>query len=98
MFLEKERKCVIGIKVVADQFNTSEENVRGKINCLELPQELQAKIRSGELPYSKARQLTILLRESPTPVGVGQMEKAPRTDKFYEEIKAQKVDRIRVTF
>lgn len=90
MFLEKESKQTVTNKQVADAFHTSMEDVRAKIDLLELPKELQAKIQSGELPYTKARQLTILLRES-TPIGVDSIHAGEprhlRTDKFFSEIK-----------
>ena len=94
MFLEKEQSKRIPIKDVAEAFKTSEDNVDSKINLLELPKEIQDKLQHGQIPFSKVRKLTLLTRMSdPTTVvsdngGFLGSEPAPRTTRFYSDIKA----------
>jgi ParB family chromosome partitioning protein len=90
-FLQKERNGKkVSIKEVAEAFQASETDVIVKIYLLDLPQEIQDKIHRGEIPFSKAKSLTILTREAysdrNTP-GQEITEPAPRTDRFYYEIK-----------
>jgi len=91
-FLQKERNGKkVSIKEVAEAFQTSEVDVEKKIWLLDLPQEIQDKLHRGEIPFSKVRSLTILTREkipaSDRMLGDYGTEPAPRTDRFYSEIK-----------
>jgi len=93
MFLERENRKRVSIKEVAEAFKTSEDTVDSKINLLELPKEIQDKLQHGEIPFSKVRKLALLTREpTATVVGSrgsnGRIESAPRTTRFYSEIKA----------
>lgn len=83
---------------VAEAFKVSAENVRSKLNLLDLPEDIQARIHDGELSYTKARQLAILTREpSTTTVVHGKKEDgtfssvepqpAQRTDRWHQEIR-----------
>lgn len=78
------------ISKVARDFSASLEAIRSHINLLSLPDDIQAKVHSGEIPYSKARQLTILTRKPTTPSGVVGKKKfqpAPRTDEHFIAIR-----------
>jgi len=91
-FLEKERGQKILIMEVANAFKVSEDTVIAKIDLLELPLEIQAKLQRGELPFSKVRALSILVREKVAHAdrrvhGVEGSEAAPRTDRFYSQIR-----------
>jgi ParB/RepB/Spo0J family partition protein len=85
-FLEKENDKRISYKQIAEAFKVSEDMVQRKIDLLELPQEIQDKLQKGEIPYTKARALTILVKESRTPTGGRENEPVPRTKRFYSEI------------
>ena len=88
MFLERENGKSVSYRQVATAFKVSEDDVRNKIDLLQLPKEIQDKLHRGEIPFSKVRALTLLVRET-TPIGVvgGKGETAPKTDRFYSEIK-----------
>lgn len=95
IFLEKENGNKISYRQVAEAFKVSDEEVRSKIDLLELPQEIQNKLHKGEIPFTKARQLTILLREKPPTTVGGQFNEAVKTNKFYSEINrlAEEIDK-----
>jgi len=90
IFLEKEKGKRIPIKQVADAFQVSKANVDKKLVLLDLPKDIQDKVHSGEIPYSKVRHLTILTRETPDydrSLGSEGTTPVQRTDRFYHEIK-----------
>lgn len=94
-FLERETHGKVSVKEIAEAYQTSEDNVTNKVALLDLPLEIQDKLHQGQIPFSKARQLTILTRENPTPIGVGEIKPAAKTDHFYNEIKrlAQEIEK-----
>jgi len=85
-FLEEEKKHSVSIKEVAEAFKVPNSDVENKINLLSLPEEIQDKLQQDELPFSKVRQLTILTREKPS-ADRRKPQYAPRTDRYYSEIK-----------
>lgn len=91
-YMEKTGKS---IELVAKDFTRSQDTVRDRLSILDLPDDIQARVHSGELSYTKARQLAILTREPierTTVLSKGRStiepaEPAPRTDRWYEEIR-----------
>jgi len=87
MFLEKENGEKVSYKRVADAFKVSDDDVRSKIDLLELPKEIQDELHRGKIPLGKARALTLLVREKPPTAVGGQFVESAKTKRFYSEIK-----------
>ena len=86
------------VNETAYDFEVDRATVTYKLSMLDLPQDIQDKVHDGTISYSKARQLAILTREPETTAVVsgrtkegkissGGTKAAPRTDRFYPEIR-----------
>jgi len=78
------------VREIAKETKKSESQVRYHLDLIALPPDIQAKIHRKEISYGKARELVRLIREKPTTAVVGdrgQFKQAPRTKKYYDEIR-----------
>ena len=80
----------MSVRRIAESVSKSRDHIRFHLNLLDLPDDIQARIHAGEIPYSKARQLTILTREPATTTvvaGVKDFQPAPRTTRHFDAIR-----------
>jgi len=88
----------MSIRKIAESISKSIKHIQLHLNLLDLPDDIQAQIHTGEIPYSKARQLTILTREPErTVVITGRTEDgkikefitqpAERTERWFPELR-----------
>ena len=80
------------VAATAKAFQVSRDTVRDKLNLLDLPEDIQDRVHSGDIDYRKARKLTILTREPADDHGRRlkdgtYSEPARRTDRWYPEIR-----------
>jgi len=86
----KQCRKFFSVREIAKQTQKSESHVKYHLYLVNLPEDIQAKIHSGDISFKKARELAKLAIETPVTAVTGadgRFKQATPTTQYYDEIR-----------